>query len=262
MESRQNSHHKTFEVNEAVEMLSLRKQLTLKYRVLTQWRLVSRRRPQVSSPKIMKARSDNISKYAKQYYTSINSIQMQSVISDFNTNSSEDLEAQRRRFKQLKQRESLSRQYSDEKHPKKLSHRSSHLDSLRASSLSDYGESAGSELVSGRTQTELSYGSETISYYEHSVRSSRFFTKRQLAKLKRIVNNFLIFRLKSKLLIQFQKWKRLCGQRTVFNQRKTQLDFQASLKPQTLDIFDHFDSKADIQTYAAAKQTKKVAFTV
>jgi len=37
-------------------------------------------------------------------------------------------------------------------------------------------------------------------------------------------------------------------------------DFQASLRAGTLDIFDHFDSKADIQTYAASKQAKRVAF--
>lgn len=64
-----------------------------------------------------------ITKYAREYYASVNSGQVQSIASEFATNSSEDLEAQRKRFRQLKQRESLTRQYSDEKHPKKLSNR-------------------------------------------------------------------------------------------------------------------------------------------
>lgn len=183
---------------------------------------------------------------------------MQSVASDFNTNSSEDLEAQRRRFRQYKQRESLNRQYSDEKHPKKLSARQSAYSSQR-SSIDQYGESL--ESVSKESSRTLSYGSETsVSYYDQSVRSSRYFTKRQLSKLKRIVNNFLIFRFKSKLLIQFQKWKRLCGQRTVLNQRKC--DFkssQAALKPETIEIFDDFNSRSDLQSVGPKK---KVAFVI
>ena len=61
-----------------------------------------------------------IKEYQKQFYQS-NSIQLHSIASEYLTNSSEELEAQRKRLKQIKQNESLNRQYSDEKHPKKLS---------------------------------------------------------------------------------------------------------------------------------------------
>ena len=88
---------RTLEVTEQLDMLAMRKQLTLKYQVLTAWRQLAKRnqrKHRISSPKIMQeqpARGGMISKYAHQFYQS-NSVHM-SVASDFHTNSSEDLEA-------------------------------------------------------------------------------------------------------------------------------------------------------------------------
>jgi hypothetical protein len=108
---------KTLEINEALEMLVRRKQLTLKYKILKQWFNLSNSR--VPSPKILDPRRDMISKYARDYYTSVNSVH--TLNSEFQTNSSEDLEVQRRKFQQMKQHSSLNRHFSDEKHPKMLS---------------------------------------------------------------------------------------------------------------------------------------------
>jgi hypothetical protein len=80
-------------------MLLMRKELTLKYRILTLWRQVAKHKttnPKVSSPKILKedkGARNMISKYEREFYASVASGQIQSIASEFATNSSEDLEA-------------------------------------------------------------------------------------------------------------------------------------------------------------------------
>ena len=146
---------------------------------------------------------------------------MQSVASEFQTNSSEELEAHRRRFRQMKHNESLNKQYYDEKHPRAKINDSSRNQSSRQSSnfsADEYGESIDSYI--GKTISSDYESDKENSYFDYSIRSSKYFTKRQLAKLKRIVNNFLIYRLRSKMQIQFYKWKRLGGQKTILNQKR------------------------------------------
>ena len=57
----------------------------------------------------------------------------------------------------------------------------------------------------------------TLSEYEYSVQTSKFFSKRQLGKLKRIAQYFLIDRFKSKMQIFFSKWKTMTKPRANFH---------------------------------------------
>ena len=73
--------------------------------------------------------------------------------------------------------------------------------------MSERSGSEYSDSGEGSYDSEDNQDSSDLSEYQYSIQTSKYFTKKQLAKLKRIVNNFLIYRLKSKTQIYFQKWK-------------------------------------------------------
>ena len=62
--------------------------------------------------------------------------------------------------------------------------------------------------------------SDETSDYQCSIATSKYFTKKQLVKLKRIITNFLLLRQRSKLQIHFNKWLKLMGRSTKIRSKK------------------------------------------